>query len=97
MRPLFFSKKTLGLVKKSLNLYYGLMSLTRFNIKLQYIMIRNTKKSRKYQAPYALETHLALERNICSVVFNVQVQELENINQLRETNSDYDEPLYFEF
>lgn len=60
-------------------------------------MIRKTKKSRKYQAPYALETHLALERNICSVVFNVQVRALDNINQMIEDGEADAEPLYFEF
>ena len=60
-------------------------------------MIRKTKKSRKYQAPYALVTHVALERNICSVVFNVQVKEFENINQMIEDHEAEAEPLYFEF
>lgn len=59
-------------------------------------MIRKTKKTRKYLAPCIQEVHLALERNICSVVFNVQVMELENINLMVE-EGEADEPLYFEF
>lgn len=60
-------------------------------------MVRKTKKTRKYQAPYALETHVAFERNICSVVFNVQVKALDNINQMIEDGEAEPEPLYFEF
>jgi hypothetical protein len=60
-------------------------------------MIRKSRKTRKYQAPCASETHLALERNICSVVFNVRVQALENINQMVEDEESEAEPLYFEF
>ena len=65
--------------------------------KTQHTMIRKTKKARKYQAPCAQETHVAFETNICSVVFNVEVQELENINQLIEKGDADAEPLYFEF
>ena len=44
-------------------------------------MFRRNNKTRKYQAPTALVTHVALERNFCqSVRFNVQVKELENMN-----------------
>lgn len=60
-------------------------------------MIRKTKKTRKYHAPCVKETHLALENNICSVVFNVQVKELENINLMVEEGTAEAEPLYFEF
>ena len=60
-------------------------------------MIRKAQKTRKYSAPNSKETSLALERNICSVVFDVQVQELENINQLIEKGKVDPEPLYFEF
>ena len=58
-------------------------------------MIRKAKKTRKYSAPNSKETSLALERNICSVVFDVRVQKLDNINQLMEGEEDA-EPLYFE-
>ena len=44
-------------------------------------MIRRNKKTRKYQAPFAKETHMALESNFCAtVLFNVQVNELQNMN-----------------
>lgn len=35
--------------------------------------------------------------NICSVVFNVQVKALDNINQMIEDGEADPEPLYFEF
>ena len=60
-------------------------------------MIRKTKKSRKYHAPSAKVTQMALENNICSVVFNVQVKALEGINQMIEDEEADAEPLYFEF
>ena len=59
-------------------------------------MIRKTKKTRKYLAPCIQDVHVAFENNICSVVFNVQVKELENINLMVE-EGEADEPLYFEF
>ena len=44
-------------------------------------MFRRNNKTRKYQAPSAKVTHMALERNFCqSVLFNVQVKDLENMN-----------------
>ena len=44
-------------------------------------MFRRNNKTRKYQAPSALVTQMALERNFCqSVLFNVQVNDLENMN-----------------
>ena len=60
-------------------------------------MIRRNKKSRKYQAPFAKVTSMALESNFCveSVRFNVQVQELDNINT--KTAPSEAEPMYFEF
>ena len=60
-------------------------------------MIRKAQKTRKYSAPSSKETSLALERNICSVVFNVEVQALDNINQMIEEGTAEAEPLYFEF
>ena len=60
------------------------------------IMIRKTKKSRKYSAPRSKETDMALESNFCATVrFNVQVQQLDNIN-LKDGTAD-EEPMYFEF
>ena len=50
-------------------------------------MFRRNNKTRKYQAPCALVTHMALESNFCATVrFNVQVKDLENMN-------DPDDPL----
>lgn len=50
---------------------------------------------RKYQAPVAKATDMALESNFCQTVrFNVRVQELDNINA--KTGTD-EEPMYFEF
>ena len=44
-------------------------------------MFRRNNKTRKYQAPAALVTQMALESNFCQTVrFNVQVKELENMN-----------------
>ena len=59
-------------------------------------MIRRSKHSRKYQAPVAKVTQMALESNFCveSVRFNVRVQELDNINA---KTGDEAEPMYFEF
>ena len=50
-------------------------------------MYRRNNKTRKYQAPSAKVTHMALESNFCAtVLFNVQVNELKNMN-------DPDDPL----
>ena len=44
-------------------------------------MYRRNNKTRKYQAPSAKVTHMALESNFCAtVLFNVQVNELKNMN-----------------
>ena len=60
-------------------------------------MIRKNKKTRKYFAPSAKVTHLALESNFCQTMrFNVQVQELDNINQKVKAGT-VEEPTYFEF
>ena len=59
-------------------------------------MIRRHKKMRKYQAPVAKATDMALESNFCQTVrFNVRVQELDNINAKVGTADE--EPMYFEF
>ena len=61
-------------------------------------MFRRSKKTRKYQAPSASVTLMALERNFCeSLRFNVQVDELHNINKDAVDNQSTAEPLYFEF
>ena len=64
-------------------------------------MIRKTKKARKYSAPSSKETGMALESNFCAtVLFDLQVQELDNINTHTRTLNgveDTVEPMYFEF
>ena len=62
-------------------------------------MIRRSKHSRKYQAPVAKVTQMALESNFCveSVRFNVRVQELDNINAKQSGDDGYEGPMYFEF
>lgn len=60
-------------------------------------MFRRNNKTRKYQAPYAKVTHMALERSFCdSLRFNAQVDELHNINKDVEDKLS-SEPMYFEF
>jgi hypothetical protein len=50
-----------------------------------------------YHAPSAKVTHMVLERNFCqSVRFNVQVDELHNINKDVEDGIS-SEQMYFEF
>ena len=60
-------------------------------------MIRRTLKTRKYQAPTAKVTQIALENSLLqdSVRFNIEVQELDNINT--KTGTSAEEPMYFEF
>ena len=44
-------------------------------------MFRRNKTTRKYHAPNAKVTQMALENNFCATVrFNVQVKELDNVN-----------------
>ena len=60
-------------------------------------MFRRNNKTRKYQAPAAMVTQMALERNFCqSVLFNVQVKDLENMNDPESENYDASEVFYFE-
>ena len=60
-------------------------------------MFRRNNKTRKYQAPYAKVTHMALESNFCqTVLFNVQVKDLENMNDPESDNYDASEVFYFE-
>ena len=62
-------------------------------------MIRRFKKTRKYQVPFAKETHMALESNFCQTMrLNAQVDELDNINtHLKADGETTVEQLYFEF
>ena len=60
-------------------------------------MFRRNNKTRKYQAPAAVVTQMALESNFCQTVrFKVMmdVDPLENMND-RTTNTDYSAE-YFE-
>ena len=60
-------------------------------------MFRRNNKTRKYQAPTALVTQMVLERNFCqSVLFNVQVKDLENMNDPESDNYDASEVFYFD-
>ena len=62
-------------------------------------MFRRNKQTRKYQAPCAVVTHMALESNFCQTVrFNVQVDELDNINtHMKADGVTTEEQMYFEF
>ena len=56
-------------------------------------MFYRNKKTRKYQAPVALEMHVALESNFCfTVLLDVEVDELKHVNDLE----DVEESFYFE-
>ncbi len=49
-------------------------------------MIRRIKKTRKYQAPYAKETHMALESNFCATVrFLMDVEDYDIRNAAPES------------
>ena len=68
-----------------------------FNLKLNYIMIRKTKKTRKYHAPNAKVTLLALEQNFCQTGrANIQVDRMEHLYHHEDGTADA-EQLYFEF
>ena len=56
-------------------------------------MFRRNNKTRKYQAPSAVVTQMALESNFCQTVrFNVQVKDLEHVNDVEDT----EEVFYFD-
>ena len=63
-------------------------------------MFYRNKKTRKYQAPVAFATHMALESNFCQTVrFNVRVKELQNMNDPLDpmgVSEDAEEAFYFE-
>jgi len=60
-------------------------------------MFHRNKQTRKYHAPSAKVTQMALESNFCQTLrFNAQVDELRNINKEVE-DGKASEPLYFEF
>ena len=56
-------------------------------------MFRRNNKTRKYQAPDAQVTHMALESNFCATVrFEIEVKDLEHVNDLEDT----EEVFYFD-
>ena len=64
-------------------------------------MIRRFKKTRKYQAPGAVVTHMTLENNFCATVrFLLDVDPLENMNDpenpLKGVGDAENEVFYFE-
>lgn len=60
-------------------------------------MFYRNKKTRKYQAPSAKVTHMALESNFCQTGrYNVQVDEMKHLYHHEDGTADA-EPLYFEF
>ena len=57
-------------------------------------MFYRNKKTRKYQAPVAFETHMALESNFCQTVrFLIDVEDLQNINDAEDTTGEYFEDI----
>ena len=57
-------------------------------------MFYRNKKTRKYQAPVALATHMALESNFCQTVcFLIDVEDLQNINEAEDTTGEYFEDI----
>lgn len=63
-------------------------------------MIRRKKQSRRYHAPSAKVTQMALESNFCNtVIVNGQSDALRNINAEKAdpVKGDASDPLYFEF
>ena len=60
-------------------------------------MFYRNKKTRKYQAPAAVATHMVLESNFCqTVLFNVQAKDLENMNDPESELYDSSEAFYFD-
>ena len=63
-------------------------------------MFRRNTKTRKYHAPSAKVTQMALESCFCNTNrFNIQVDELHHMNmEVEESKRDTPEdPFYFEF
>jgi len=57
-------------------------------------MFYRNKKTRKYQAPVAFATHMALESNFCQTVrFLIDVEDLQNINDADDTSGEYFEDI----
>ena len=59
-------------------------------------MFYRNKKTRKYQAPVAFATHMALESNFCQTVrFLIDVEDLQNLNDAEtyDTTGEYFEDI----
>ena len=57
-------------------------------------MFYRNKKTRKYQAPVALATHMALESNFCQTVrFLIDVEDYDFVNADEEASGEYFEPI----
>ena len=57
-------------------------------------MFYRNKKTRKYQAPVALATHMALESNFCQTVrFLIDVEDFDIRNADEDTSGEYFEPI----
>ena len=57
-------------------------------------MIRRNRKTRKYHAPSAKVTQMALESNFCQTLrLNAQVDQIRNVN----ADSESEEAFYFDF
>ena len=63
-------------------------------------MFRRNKQTKRYLAPSAYVTQMALESNFCqSLRGNVNVDELQNMNKsvAADKRDTYEDPYYFEF
>ena len=59
-------------------------------------MFYRNKKTRKYQAPVAIATHMVLESNFCQTVrFLIDVEDLQNLNDADtyDTTGEYFEDI----
>ena len=57
-------------------------------------MFYRNNKTRKYQAPVAFETHMALESNFCQTVrFLIDVEDFDIRNADEDTSGEYFEPI----
>lgn len=59
-------------------------------------MFYRNKKTRKYQAPVAIATHMVLESNFCQTVrFLIDVEDLDNMNDAEtfDTSGEYFEDI----
>lgn len=57
-------------------------------------MFYRNKKTRKYQAPVAFATHMALESNFCQTVrFLIDVEDYDMRNGAEDAQGEYFEPI----